>query len=49
MTKKDKRTNNDLQCSTQKTEDWATRTLFRCSGRVSGSGSTSDTYRVTAK
>jgi len=48
-TKKDKRTNNDLQSSTQKTKDRATRTPFRCSGRVSGSGSTSDTYHVTVK
>jgi hypothetical protein len=49
---KRKRTNNDLQNNTQKTNDRATRTPLktqagrRCSGRVSSSRSTSDTRRV---
>ena len=44
--KKDNRTNNDLQSSTQKTKDWATRTPLktggerRCFGRVNSSCST---------
>jgi hypothetical protein len=51
--KKNKSVNNDLQNATQKTKDWATRTLLkitselRCPGRVSGSCSISDTRRVT--
>ena len=53
MTKR-KRTNNDLQNTTQKTKDRVTQTPLktggelRCSGRVSSSCSTSDTRRVTA-
>ena len=52
--KKEKRTNNDLQNTTQKTTGQATRTPlkssgeFRCSGRVSSSCSTRDTRRVNA-
>jgi hypothetical protein len=51
----DKRTNNDLQNTTQKTIDRATRTPLKtggelcCSGRVSSSCSTSDTRRPTVK
>jgi hypothetical protein len=47
--KKDKRTNNDLQNTTQKSKDQATWTPLRtgdelrCSGRVCSSCSTSDT------
>ena len=51
--KKDKRTNNDLQNTTQKTKDRATRTplktggeLMMWSGKVSSSCSTSVTRRV---
>jgi hypothetical protein len=50
--KKDKRTNNDLQNTTQKTKDQGTRTLLkiggehRCSGWVSSYCSTSGTRRV---
>jgi hypothetical protein len=49
---KRKRTNNDLQNTTQKTKDQATRTLLtirgelRCSGRVSSSCSNSGTRRL---
>jgi hypothetical protein len=45
--------NNDLQKTTQKTKDWATRTPLKtggelgCSGRVSSSWSTSGTRRDT--
>jgi hypothetical protein len=48
-----KRTNNDLQNTTQKTKDQVTRTLLktgdelRYTGRVSSSCSTSGTHRVT--
>jgi hypothetical protein len=48
-----KRTNNDLQNTTQKTKDQVTRTPLktgdelRYSGRVSSSCSTSGTHRVT--
>ena len=51
--KKDKRTNNDLQNTTQKTKNRATRTPRktggepRWSGKVSSSCSTSSTCRVT--
>jgi hypothetical protein len=51
--KTDKRTNNDLQNTTQKTKNRATRTPLKtggellCSGRVSSFRSTSDTRRVT--
>ena len=51
--KTDKRTNNDLQNTTQKTSIRATRTPLktggelRCSGRVGSSCSTSDSRRVT--
>ena len=51
--KKNKRTNNDLQNTAQKTEDQATRiplkTLgeLRCSGRVGSSNSNSDTRCIT--
>jgi hypothetical protein len=50
-----KRTNNNLQCNTNKTKYRVTRTPLksgselRCSGRVSSSCSTSDTRRVTVK
>jgi hypothetical protein len=50
--KKDKRTNNDLQNTTQKTKDQGTRTPLkiggehRCSGWVSSYCSTSGTRRV---
>ena len=53
MTNNDKRTNNDLQNTTQKTKDRATRTLLntggelRFSGRVSSFCSISGTRRVT--
>jgi hypothetical protein len=49
----EKRTNTDLQNTTQKTIGWGTRTLlstgdeFRCSGRVGRSCSTSDTRRIS--
>jgi len=55
QTKKNKRTSNDLQNTTPKTKDRATRILlktrdeFRCSGRISGFCSTSDTLRVAVK
>ena len=48
-----KRTNNDLQTTTQKTEDRPTRTTLKsgdehmCSGMVSSSQSTNGTCRVT--
>jgi hypothetical protein len=48
-----KRTNNDLQNTTQKTKDQVTRTLLktgdelRYTGRVSSSCSTSGPHRVT--
>ena len=50
--KKDKRTNNDLQNTTQTTKDSARRTPINwtecsCCGRVSSSCSTSGTRRVT--
>ena len=51
-TKKDKRTNNNLQNTTNKTKDRATRTTLnsggelRCSGMLISSCSTSDTRRV---
>ena len=51
--KTDKKTNNDLHNTTQKTRDWVKRipinleVLFRCSGRVCSSCSTSGTRRVT--
>ena len=53
--KKYERTNNDLQITTQKTKDRATRTPIRTwegvelrfSGRVSSSCSTCDTHLVT--
>jgi hypothetical protein len=51
--RKVKRTNNDLQITTQKMTDRATRTSLktggelRCSGRVSSSCSTCDNNRVT--
>ena len=50
---KRKRTSNDLQTTTQKTEDRVTRTTLKsgsehkCFGRVSSSRSTSGTCRVT--
>ena len=50
---KRKRTNNDLQNTTQKTKDLAKRTpqktgsVLRCSGMVSSSTSTCGTRRVT--
>jgi len=53
MTKKDKRTNNDLQNITQKIEDRATRTQLKTRGelrrfgRASSSYVTSVTRRVT--
>ena len=53
QTKMEKRTNTDLQNTTQKTIGWGTRTLlstgdeFRCSGRVGRSCSTSDTRRIS--
>ena len=40
---KDKRTNNDLLNTTQKTIDRARRTGLKCPGRVDSSCSTSDT------
>ena len=52
QTKKDKRTNNDIQNVHKKTKDRVTPTLLksggelRCSGRVSISCSISDTRRV---
>jgi hypothetical protein len=52
QTKKDNRTNSDLQNITHKTKDRVTRTplktggKLRCSGRVSSSWSTSGTRRV---
>jgi hypothetical protein len=45
--KKDKRPNNDLQNITEKSKDRATRTLFRCYGRLSSSCPTSGTRRDT--
>jgi hypothetical protein len=48
--KKDKRTTNDLQNTTQKTKDRAplkTKGELRCYGRVSTSCSTSGTHSVT--
>jgi hypothetical protein len=47
--KKDKRTNNNLQNTTQKTTDWSTRTPLKtmCSLRVISSWSTCDTRRTT--
>jgi hypothetical protein len=48
----DERTNNDLQNTTQKTKDWATRILPKtgnelgCTGRVNISCSTNGTRRV---
>ena len=51
--KRDKKTNNDLQNTAQKTKDWVKRipinleVLFRCSGRVGSSSSASGTRRVT--
>ena len=53
QTKRDRRTNNDLQNTTHKTKDRVTRTPLNtgceigCSGRVSSSCSSSDTRRVT--
>ena len=53
--KKDKRTNNDLQNTTQKTKRSRNTNItktgggLRCSGSVSSSCSTSDTRRVTVK
>jgi hypothetical protein len=53
--KRTKGQTNDLQNTTQKTKDRATRTQLktggelRCSGRVSSSCATSDTRCVTAK
>jgi len=53
QTKKDKRTNNDLQNITQKTKDRVTRTPLKtggelgCSGWVSSSCSTRGTRRIT--
>ena len=50
--KKDKRTNNDQQNTTQRIKDWATRTSLkaggnlRCSGRVCSSFSTSYTFDI---
>ena len=44
--KKNKRTNNDLQITTQKTKD-RTRGELRCSGMVNSSCSTCDTRRPT--
>ena len=47
---KDKKTNNDLQRTTQETKDWPTQTPQKaevCSGRVSVSCFTSDTHRVS--
>jgi hypothetical protein len=55
MSKKDKRTNNDLQNITQKTKYQATQTPLktrgevRCSRKVSNSCSTCDTHSVTVK
>jgi hypothetical protein len=52
---KRKRTNSDIQNTPQETKDRPTRThikrggVFRCSGRVSNSCSTSDTRQVTIK
>ena len=51
--KKDKRTNNNIQNTTQKTTDWSTRTPLNtkgelmCSLRVISSWSTCDTRRTT--
>ena len=51
--KKNKRTNNDLQNSSNKTKDWATRTALKiggegmCTRRVSSFCSTCGTRRVT--
>jgi hypothetical protein len=51
--KNNKRTNNDLQNTAQKTEDQTTRTALktvgalRCSGRVGSSSSNIDTRCVT--
>ena len=44
-----KRTNNDLQNTTQKTKDWATHTQQKpgCSGMVSSSCRSSSNHRVT--
>ena len=53
--KKDKRTNNDLQNTTQKNKDWATRTPLKtgdelmCSGRVGSACSTCDIRCITVK
>ena len=52
---KDQKTNNDLQNTTQKTNDWATQTPLKtgdehaCSGRLSSSCSTSGIRPVTVK
>ena len=48
---KQERTNNDLQNTTQKAKNRATRTQpkFMCSGKISNSCSTSDTHFVTVK
>ena len=46
------KTNNDLQNTAQKAQDWATQTLLKsggelgCSGRVSSSCSDSDNLRI---
>ena len=51
--KRDKKTNNDLQNTAQKTKDWVKRIplnlelLFSFPGRVGSSCSTSGTRRVT--
>jgi hypothetical protein len=53
--KKDKRTNNALQNSTQKSKDQVTKTSLQtggelgCSERVFSSCSTCDTYHITVK
>jgi len=46
---------DDTQSNTQKTKDWTTgiplitRCWFVCSGRISSSGRTSDSRRITVK
>jgi hypothetical protein len=55
MAKRKRSKENDLQNTTQKTKDWATRTPLktgdehRCSGRLSSSCSTSGIRPVTVK
>ena len=47
--KKDKRTNKDLQNSTMKTKDWATKTTLKTGMLRKDSCSTSDIRRATVK